>query len=183
MSLNPRVTNTTCHLQLVKQKPHLPRIYTPETHAEGHTCAGKQTTTCTRVLCTAGPAASSSPLQALFPIGLAGWLHPTASTGLRCRALPCPASEYGELQVSLTLLVKNTIKLQSWIVNYFHNRIVGNYCSPPHLWCSTHCSENIVTHQLQFSFVNYFHNILDTMVQHYFYSVNMPSHSTRPCLG
>ena len=26
---------------------------------------------------------------------------------------------------------KITIKVQSWIVNYFHNRIVGNYCTFP----------------------------------------------------
>ena len=30
-----------------------------------------------------------------------------------------------------TLLEKITMKVQSWIVNYFHNRIVGNYCTFP----------------------------------------------------
>ena len=30
-----------------------------------------------------------------------------------------------------TLLEKFTIKVQSWIVNYFHNRIVENYCTFP----------------------------------------------------
>ena len=29
------------------------------------------------------------------------------------------------------LLEKITIKVQSWIVNYFHNRIVENYCTFP----------------------------------------------------
>ena len=38
---------------------------------------------------------------------------------------------------------------------------------PPHLWYNTHCTRNIVTHQLQSSFVNYFHNIFGTMVQYF----------------
>ena len=29
------------------------------------------------------------------------------------------------------LIQKITIKVQSWIANYFHNRIVGNYCTFP----------------------------------------------------
>ena len=36
---------------------------------------------------------------------------------------------------------------------------------PPHLWYNTHCTRNIVTKQLQYCFVNYFHNIFGTMVQ------------------
>ena len=32
-----------------------------------------------------------------------------------------------------TLLEKFTIQVQSWIVTYFHNRIVGKYCTLPGL--------------------------------------------------
>ena len=35
---------------------------------------------------------------------------------------------------------------------------------PPHLWYN---ARNIVTTQLQYCFVNYFHNILGTMVQYF----------------
>ena len=38
---------------------------------------------------------------------------------------------------------------------------------PPHLWYNAHCTRNIVTTQLQYCFVNYFHNILGTMVQYF----------------
>ena len=41
---------------------------------------------------------------------------------------------------------------------------------PSHLWYNAHCTRNIVTHQLQYCFVNYFHDIFGTMVQ-FFYSV------------
>ena len=38
---------------------------------------------------------------------------------------------------------------------------------PPHLWYNSHCTRNIVTTQLQYRFVNYFHNIFGAMV-HFF---------------
>ena len=38
---------------------------------------------------------------------------------------------------------------------------------PSHLWHKAHCSRNIVTTQLQYCFVNYFHNIFGTVVQYF----------------
>ena len=37
---------------------------------------------------------------------------------------------------------------------------------PPHHWYNAHCTRNIVTTQLQYSFVNYLRHIFGTMVQY-----------------
>ena len=67
---------------------------------------------------------------------------------------------------------KITTKVQSGIVNYFHNRIEGNYCTfptLPHLWYNTHCTWNIATNQ--FCSVIYFHNIFGTLLQFFCFTV------------
>ena len=67
--------------------------------------------------------------------GLEDPVHRAAlADGGLCTALAGPVIN-GRALISFvtccTLLEKITVKIQSWVVNYFHNRIVGHYCTYP----------------------------------------------------
>ena len=76
-----------------------------------------------------------------------------------------------------TLLEKITITVQSWVVHYFHNRIIGNHCTfPARLTFVTIriVPEILLTTNYNILFVNYFHYIFGTMVQFFYNECHFP---------